>query len=331
MRPEVVEIPASTPMKRLGRHTLVVFQDRSVVLRREGSDFRCFSSDEGEPELLPPVRKGRRVGDVICLAELQHPLRFASLPDGEVVHEALGPLHNLRRHSVPSLLRGAALTLLVVGLVVFVTHSAFGPWGVTLVSLPMTLILGGMVLELFIGKTFMFRTGGRNWAFTDLLVDESRGEIALRQVQGVKEEYGRLLTDLPYRVENPALFDASCPTTEALTLALFEWDSTWARLDDDALVALSSRVVGAFHAARHHAERVGMDHLPPGAREDARRAVGALRLAAAASSAGERTAALKQAIDLLDDLALHYLPTGAETREVLNGRQVLQLPGRRAM
>ncbi|RRD48520.1 hypothetical protein [Arachnia propionica] len=332
MRPEVVEIPASTPMEQLGKHTLVVFEDRCVVLQREGEEFRVLSTESDESELLPPTPNDRSVGDVMGAEELRQPLRVATLPDGEVVDVALGPRHNLRRNPVLAMILGIVAGLFLMVIALFALRGMLGAWGTVLTGAFLAWLLHGMLVDVFKGRTIMFRMEGRDWALEDLLPRESRGDAARQQVQGVKEEYGRLLTDLPYRVENPALFDASCPATEALTLALFEWDSTWARLDDDALVALGSRVVSAFHAARHHAERVGMDHLPPESRDDARRALGALRIAtAASSSAGERAAALAQAVDLLDELALYYLPSGVEVREALNGRRLRQLPGRRVM
>lgn len=331
MRPDVVDIPASTPMSRLGKQTLVVFEDRCVLLQREGHEFRVFSTGETKSKLLPPVSEERRVGDVVGLEELRQPLRVVSLPEGEVVGVALGFFQNLKRNRALTMFFGTFSVSLMIVMASLAIQGG-GEWVMLLVGASLVWFLGTMVYDLSYLKTFMFRVDGRDWALNDLAPLNDCRDIASRQVEDVKEEYGRLLTDLPYRVANPALFDAACPTTEVLTLALFEWDSTWARLDDEERGALASRVVAAFHAARHHAERVGMNHLPPDTRDDARRALGALRIATASTgSPAERTAALEQAVELLDDLALYYLPSGTETREALGGRQLKQLPGRRPM
>ena len=156
-------------------------------------------------------------------------------------------------------------------------------------------------------------------------------ETAIRQVEAVKEEYGQLLTDLAYRIEHPALFDAASPATERLTLALFEWDTTVTGLDDAARVELARTVVASFEEARDHAERVGMAHLPEDSRELATRALKAARVAQdPGAGRAEREAARRVAIDLLAGLALYYLPTPDEARVALGGRRLRQLPGRRA-
>ncbi|WP_040282984.1 hypothetical protein [Tessaracoccus massiliensis] len=67
-----------------------------------------------------------------------------------------------------------------------------------------------------------------------------------------------------------------------------------------------------FNVAQANAERLGLEHLPEGARSDARRAGKAARLAAGATTPGERQASLAQVKRILDSLALYYLPTLVE-------------------
>lgn len=64
----------------------------------------------------------------------------------------------------------------------------------------------------------------------------------------------------------------------------------------------------AFETARAHAETVGLAHLPQQARDHARRAAGAARLARAAATEAERAAAQDQVVRILRSLALYYLP-----------------------
>ena len=75
----------------------------------------------------------------------------------------------------------------------------------------------------------------------------------------------------------------------------------------------------AFDAARANAERLGLNHLPLTARDDAGRAAKAVRLARRASTDGEREAAMAQAHKLLESLALYYLPTPDEAVRMLGG------------
>ena len=124
------------------------------------------------------------------------------------------------------------------------------------------------------------------------------------RVTVVKETYGSLKTDVLYRIENSALFDAAFAPTQRFEVAMIAWDPS----APDA-AALAAEVEAAFEAARAAAEQLGFTHLPDTALDTARRAHGAARTALQAGTEGERLAAGAKAAQLLRSLALYYLPT----------------------
>ncbi|RRD48517.1 hypothetical protein [Arachnia propionica] len=130
------------------------------------------------------------------------------------------------------------------------------------------------------------------------------------QVQRIREEYGRLRSDLLFRLESPALFDPAVPTTAAFEAALVEFSET-------PTAEVAARVEVRFEVARQHAVRVGLRHVEPGLRDEVARAGKVARLALGAGSVGEREAALVQLQRILDSLALYYLPSRAQLRELL--------------
>lgn len=140
---------------------------------------------------------------------------------------------------------------------------------------------------------------------------------SLLRVRELKAEYGKLLSDVVYRIENSALFDNSVPLTREFQLLMMRWDDEHARLDDDERATLARRLELAFHTARRHAETVGLSHLPRTARADAARAAKAARLSQRAATPGEREAALSRATHLLGGLALYYLPSPREVPRML--------------
>ena len=121
------------------------------------------------------------------------------------------------------------------------------------------------------------------------------------QVERIRQEYAALRCDLLHRLENPALFDPAVPTTAAFETALAEFA-------DSPTSQAADRVEIRFQVARQHAERTGLRHVAPAHRGDVARAVKIARLAADASSPGERAAALTQLRRVLESLALYYLP-----------------------
>ncbi|AQP47627.1 hypothetical protein BW730_09095 [Tessaracoccus aquimaris] len=125
-------------------------------------------------------------------------------------------------------------------------------------------------------------------------------------VARVKEAYGALLLDVVYRIESPALFDGAEPTTRRFVIALATWDDT---PQDERTAAQSAEVAAAFESARVNAEHLGLNHLPIDKRETGRRLLSATRIATDDDSpAGERDAARRRVVDLIDALALYYLP-----------------------
>ncbi|MDO5094752.1 MAG: hypothetical protein Q4D79_15285 [Propionibacteriaceae bacterium] len=134
------------------------------------------------------------------------------------------------------------------------------------------------------------------------------------QVARIRDEYGRLRTDLIYRIENPALFDPSVPTTAAFEKALARFTEA---ADPQQLELRADRVELTFTLARQHAERVGLRHVVPEDRDDVQRAAKVARMARRAATPGERAAALKQLQKILDALTLYYLPRRVELAELM--------------
>ena len=139
------------------------------------------------------------------------------------------------------------------------------------------------------------------------------------RIDRLKLTYGELLSDIAYRIENSALFDNAVPVTRDFQVLLMRWDDEQAGLPAAERATLARQLELAFDTARDHAETVGLSHLPSTARQDGERAVKAARLAARATSEGERKAALEQATRLLSSLALYYLPRPDEVPKMLGG------------
>ncbi|MDO5092546.1 MAG: hypothetical protein Q4D79_03855 [Propionibacteriaceae bacterium] len=142
---------------------------------------------------------------------------------------------------------------------------------------------------------------------------------ARRSVEELKDTYAKLMTDMVYRIENAALFDSAVPLTREFELLLMRWDDEAANLDSAGVSRLASELELAFNTARKNAERLGLGHLPVDAQADAARAAKAARLAAEATSPGEKEAATATVTRLLSSLALYYLPTPEEAPKMLAG------------
>ncbi len=136
-----------------------------------------------------------------------------------------------------------------------------------------------------------------------LAIDTPTGPSPAQRVDQVKARYGELLGDIRYRIENSALFDSAHPPTQRFELALVAWDPS-----SDQAEALATEVEQSFTAAISSAEQLGLTHLPSTARDTARRAVKAVSIATASNSTAERKVAAQQAAQLLDSLALYWLP-----------------------
>lgn len=148
-----------------------------------------------------------------------------------------------------------------------------------------------------------------------------RRQLAIARVDRVKETYGLLVGDITYRIEYSALFDPTVPLTRDFETALVLWSDIDETTAETEVTRLAGLVQVTFEAARAHAETVGFAHLPEAMVDTARRAAKASRLAAEASSEGERDAAMAQTIRLLDALALDYLPTELAVRKQLEPKR----------
>lgn len=150
--------------------------------------------------------------------------------------------------------------------------------------------------------------------------DHLAGLTPQDRVQVVKSEYGRLLTDICYRIENSALFDAAVAETSRFQVALLSWDP-----DATDAERLAIEVESSFAAARRHAEELGWDHLPTTAREPARRARLAAITALGDGPEGERAAARGRVADILGSLALYYLPpVDADAAQLIGQRRAIE-------
>lgn len=155
--------------------------------------------------------------------------------------------------------------------------------------------------------------------------DRSGEEI----VEAVKAEYGALVSEVIARIESPALFDPTVPSTRKFTELMVRWDHDRGRLRPDQRLELASRLRVAFDTARAHAESLGLNHIPASQRDDARTALHALRLSKdSGATEAERRAALQRASSILHSLMLHYLPTPDELAQLGGGCTRLALPGR---
>ncbi|WP_297742236.1 hypothetical protein [uncultured Tessaracoccus sp.] len=148
---------------------------------------------------------------------------------------------------------------------------------------------------------------GKLWVPPSASAD--RRQLVIQRVDAIRTHYLELREDIAYRIECSALFDQTVSTTAEFEAALVAFDDATDATSTDELDALASDVEVSFNVAQANAERLGFEHLPEQARSDARRAGKAARLAAGATTEGERQASLTQVKRILDSLALYYLPT----------------------
>lgn len=121
----------------------------------------------------------------------------------------------------------------------------------------------------------------------------------------VLDTYSNLLSDIVYRIENPALFDDAVPTTRRFTLAILAWEDA----GEKERPAAAAQLRASFEAARQYAEGVGLGHYSEADRAAGRRLLAASRVAVdEGATAGERSAARRRIVELLGSLALYYLP-----------------------
>lgn len=336
------EIPLSTPVDLLPKNILLQFDNAMCLVELDRSPgkvdgraaVRFFHENESGPsEFLVP--KTRVLKDFVMQGGRGMPIRAFSLPPGRAVE--------IRGKKISGVIRSGGAALAVIAWIVFWRLWLDWGWGagftgravllmgiLVVPSLLLLLLTPGKLLIKGVRKV-VYTMDGQVYSLKDFELPADRSMNADERVDAVKEEYGRLLSDIAYRVEFPALFDAGDPCGEKLALVLFEWDSTSARLETDEKMEMAVAIETAFRVAKEHAERVGMKHFPPEARGRAEKVLHSIQLARdRAATSAERRAAMKVAIDLLEDLALYYLPGPEEARLFLEGRRVRQLlPGRR--
>lgn len=310
--PVVIECAGPDPL------VVLQFDHRS----RETVRVRATSQDSADSVNFPGVALDMELGDFILINLPRRPLRAFSLPPGQ-----LRTLHNLRR----GLLR-ASITLLSLCLiplaVLFISSETLRA---LLIATMVTVAIAAVAVypRALRSARHVYRTAEGQWRLSELLDERPALAAATAAVDGIKEEYGRLLTDVVERIEHPALFDPAVDATRRFTSALIQWDAGETDSDAAARSTLAAGVRLAFDAARQHAAAVGMDHFPAEAREQASRAAKALRLATSTSNPDERDAALRAGMRILDSLMLYYLPRSNQVMAMVEGHPLVALPGRR--
>ncbi|MFD0865357.1 hypothetical protein ACFQ06_05960, partial [Tessaracoccus lubricantis] len=237
-----------------------------------------------------PTRSGHvRVVHTDMAHEKLDPPSDVTLPADLTVSEAVLALAHVRpdRAAVPPKVKGmrsqnptagrrwlgAAVAAIVVLAVVLgqpmLLLSALLPGIVLLVSRSFhsAAVTAGMKPRVFDGATEVLASGVHGRLPVDHTEVDAAGLSPRSRVDLVKERLGGLRTDIVYRIENSALFDAAVPQTERLELALLSWDE-----GSPEATQLATEVERAFDEARRHAEDLGLDHLPTTARDSGRRA-----------------------------------------------------------
>lgn len=303
-----------------GSYVVRYTDGRNAIVRIDGREAVVSTNRRLTPRRYRLMPRRSELGDVAIEARSRRPRSAYRLPEGEVVHRA-HPGFYIALATIFLVLFGLGLW---TGLVESGTDAAI----VGLLAAFVTLVIGSQLQQ---GRhTYKPFADGREHPLSTLVDRDYDERAGIAIVDEVKSEYGRLLSDVVYRVEHSALFDPSTPTTRAFTELMVRWDNDRARLRADERQQLAADVRVAFDTARAHAERVGLDHLPRSARDRAGVAAKALRLAADKStSAAERRAATERASDILGSLMLYYLPQVDEVEQLLGGRTPKALPGRR--
>lgn len=323
---ELQPLKFDTALTELTGPVLLVYETQGQFVVEPGlpadkaTKFRATGTNSSDP-FVHLVPTDGTVSDLAGIVAADKALRAFTLPRGMTV----------TRFSVRSMAAKSGLIFAAASLILLAAVLLPPP-----VNLAVAALLLGLIFAIRRWKpggratsAHFFQTEDGEYALESLLDERPAALEAGRDVDAVKEEYGALLSDIIYRIENPALFDVTVPTSRAFTAALLQWDNAQGSLSGHELSTLAAKVRVTFDAARAHAERVGMSHLPEGSREPAERALKALRLAASTTSDDERKAARQQAIRILASLALYYLPDPDEAQTMIEGRRILALPGRR--
>lgn len=322
---DLEEISLDDPLSSLGDRNLLVETEagRAIVRRtqKKGAHKLTAHLPDGRKTALEGVPGERSLRQAVASVTSARPLRAFRLPSGEV-EARMKPVATALFYLpwiVGGLLIGAGALAQAFGFMRFVMLAA------------------GITIIIIAQDAYKKSQRHRDWALTSQGETVKAKDFALPdlpeeiEVDDVKEEYGRLLSDVVYRIECPALFDPHEPTSKEFTLALLQWDNNDGVASQDERRELARRVRATFTAARANAERIGMAHLPVEVRDRATTALKAARLAVnEGAPAPERETALRRAVEILDELALYYLPTGAQARKAITGSAPPQLPGRRS-
>lgn len=320
---EYEEVGLDTPLEELGPNLLIDTDAGRTVVRQTGTRLRKLTAylPDGRKETLVEVPFQRTLRQAAASATSARPLRAFQLRTGHVVAHY----------------RPVRTALAFLPFAVAAAMAAAGLWVDSLGFLRVILLTLGLALLYVSADALNKSHRHRQW-----VLGQGKGKVAVEEVplpelpeqvdvDDVKEEYGRLLSDIVYRIENPALFDPHEPTSKEFTLALLQWDNNDGVVGDDERRDLARRVRATFTAARANAERIGMRHLPEQYRDRAGTALKAARLATdKGATESERETALRRAVEILDELALYFLPTGADARKAITGGVPLALPGRRS-
>ena len=326
---DLTPVRFETPVGDLTGAVVVETEDGTVTVvepmaaHADGVKLRFSAQSAADPVYLTRVAPMTELGELTLNNLPSRPVRAFGLPPG-----AMQTRHLLRVMALASAAGLAALGLITLVLISPLPAQAKAFLTVALIALAVVVPL--VPARLRPAVRHAYRAGGHVYPLDRLLDGRPAALAAAKLVADVKEQYGTLLADICYRIENPALFDPADDAAKRLATALIRWDDGQGRLDPSELSTAAAEVRVAFDAARAHAEAVGMAYLPEEARPKAETALKAARLAQSTKVPAERSAALRQVSAILDGLALYYLPNPAEASLMIEGRPVLALPGRAA-
>lgn len=146
---------------------------------------------------------------------------------------------------------------------------------------------------------------------------------AVAAIERVQADYGTLLSDVAYVIENHALFDARFEPTRKLDDTLWIVQQTRLEtLDIREVLELSAQLSLAFRSAKRHAEKLGLAALGQHA-EKGRRAGLLARKAACTESEHEHRALMESLQAILDTIGV-VLPIETTTAIAVVRRKVLE-------